>query len=144
MCHPDKPLYAKGMCRSCYEKNLRRRNPEYALRQRENAQQWAEKHKKRKRRVNKEYRAKMDPFLKWAHSLRKEHGITSDQYLAILAKQNGVCAICGKPKRTGCPSIMATKQAKSGDSCVSAAISASHGLQKTQRGYERQVSTYRP
>jgi hypothetical protein len=43
-CHPDRPLYAKKMCRSCYEKNLRRTNPEFAERQKKNNQQWVKQH----------------------------------------------------------------------------------------------------
>lgn len=31
-------------------------------------------------------------------NLRKLHGITREQYLAMLAEQNGVCASCGKPE----------------------------------------------
>lgn len=34
------PVYSLGLCRSCYGKNLRERNPEYAKRQRENSRQW--------------------------------------------------------------------------------------------------------
>ena len=30
--------------------------------------------------------------------LKRTYGITEDQYLSILKKQNGVCAICNKPE----------------------------------------------
>lgn len=33
-------VYALNLCRSCYEKDLRERNPEFAERQRENCRQW--------------------------------------------------------------------------------------------------------
>ncbi|KKK91601.1 hypothetical protein LCGC14_2711310 [marine sediment metagenome] len=32
--------YSLGLCRSCYEIDLRKRNPEFAERQRENSRQW--------------------------------------------------------------------------------------------------------
>lgn len=33
-------VYANGLCRSCYEKDLRRRNPDFAARQRKNCYEW--------------------------------------------------------------------------------------------------------
>jgi len=33
-------VYALTLCRSCYEKNLRERNPDFAERQRENCRDW--------------------------------------------------------------------------------------------------------
>lgn len=38
-------VYALDLCRSCYEKNLRDRNPEFAERQRENSRQWHRRNK---------------------------------------------------------------------------------------------------
>ena len=35
-CHSNKPVYARGLCRGCYEKWLINNNPEYAERQRKN------------------------------------------------------------------------------------------------------------
>ena len=33
-------VYSRNLCRSCYEKDLRDRNPDFAERQRENHRQW--------------------------------------------------------------------------------------------------------
>lgn len=33
--------------------------------------------------------------------LRRQYGITSEEYDLILAHQNGVCAVCGKPPKEG-------------------------------------------
>ena len=96
LCHPERPLYALGMCRSCYEIDLRKRNPEYAERQRENCRAWGETHQEQKKRVNAAYQAKRDPAMKWAWSLMRTHGITPDDYEGMLQAQGGVCAICGK------------------------------------------------
>ena len=35
------------------------------------------------------------------HHLRTQHSRSEDQYLAILAFQGGVCALCGKPPQPG-------------------------------------------
>jgi hypothetical protein len=99
-CHPDKPLYAKGMCRSCYEKHLREVNPTFAERQRKNNRKWRHKHAKRKQQADRDYRAKQDPEWKWAHSLWSSHHITPDQYRAIFRRQKGRCAICGRRPKT--------------------------------------------
>ena len=39
-CEHSGPVYARGLCRSCYEIDLRERNPEFAERQRENCRKW--------------------------------------------------------------------------------------------------------
>lgn len=101
-CHPAENLYAKGLCRSCYEKQLRQINPKFAERQRKNAYQWALKHKEQKRKLDKAYKAKLDPEYNWARTILRHHGITAEQYYAILKKQKGCCAICKirpKPKK---------------------------------------------
>lgn len=100
-CHPTKALYAKGLCRSCYEKQLRIENPEYAERQRINSRNWCNSHKEQKRQNDREYNAKTDPEIRWARSLYRQYNLTPDQYYTILQLQNGGCAICGcKPKPT--------------------------------------------
>jgi hypothetical protein len=39
---------------------------------------------------------KPDPFLKKKHNmLMKEYGLTLFEYLAMMLKQNGECAVCG-------------------------------------------------
>ena len=95
-CHPHRPLYAKGMCRSCYEKDLRQRNPEYAERQRQNCQEWCDRNRERKRAYDTTHRVKADPDEKRAWSLRRYYGMTPDEYDYMLEKQGGVCAICGR------------------------------------------------
>lgn len=99
VCHPRRRVYAKGLCRSCYEKRLRQANPEYAERQRENSRQWARKYGERKKQVNRAWRAKKDKRWRRNLDLIRSHGITLAQYEAILRKQKGVCAICRKPSQ---------------------------------------------
>lgn len=59
-CHPDLPYYAKGMCRNCYEKDLRKRNPNFVERQRENTEQWVRNHKRWKADDDRTYQSKPD------------------------------------------------------------------------------------
>jgi len=93
-CH-DKPLYAHNLCRSCYEKELRARNPDYAARQRTNCREWCKLHAEQKKRTDAAYRKKLDPALRWARSIAR-YGITPIQYEQQLKRQKGCCAICGK------------------------------------------------
>lgn len=86
------------MCRSCYEKWLRRTNPEFAEKQRENCRNWSDRYAKRKKATQKDWTAKRDSDYRRIVVLRNRYGITLDDYNAILSQQNGKCAIC---RRTG-------------------------------------------
>ena len=56
----------------------------------------------RKRASQKKVHAKRKENGKaWASILMFNHGISTQDYMRLLASQNGVCAICGKPCRTG-------------------------------------------
>jgi len=57
--------------------------------------------RERRYRANR-YRA--DPDYKVKQHLSHNYGITLDQYEALLAKQNGICAICGTDKPGNRPS----------------------------------------
>lgn len=136
-CHPDRPIYAKKMCKACYMKEFRGNrtkpsecHPElinYALgmcgpcyrkraralngdriraRQREAHRKWLS-NPKNKEKVAANYqknRARRDAQARaWAlknpHRAHEIHikamyGLLPEQYKAMLADQNGVCAIC--------------------------------------------------
>lgn len=92
------PHYSGGMCRNCYERDLRRRNPEFAERQRENCRGWSEENRERKRRVDNEYHKNIPYEQRRAYALMSRFGITLDDYSAMLTKQGERCAICGVPQ----------------------------------------------
>lgn len=100
--HTDRLLYARGMCRNCYEKWLRKNNPEYSERQRENSRKWRKKFADKKRASDRNWRAKKDPeYLKLSSRLGilNNYGLTMDDYNEMMKDQNNVCAICGKPPK---------------------------------------------
>ena len=99
-CHPDRKAWACGLCKSCYDKALKKRNPEYAKRQRETSAIWQKQHAESRRQYGKAWRAKQDPRYEFWKNLRK-YGMTVEQYEKMLANQGGVCAICKKPTKSG-------------------------------------------
>jgi len=127
-CHPDRPHYAKGLCRSCYRQMRRIENLEaYRTKEqkwrdenrehhretqrkwRENNPDWMRKYlsenSERIKERRKEYfrrRIEDDPdFIRRCH-LQGTFGITLEEYNDLLEAQDGVCAICGKtPEENG-------------------------------------------
>jgi hypothetical protein len=98
-CHPELSYYAKGMCRNCYEKNLRKINPDFAQRQRENTKNWVKIHKKWKVESDAKYR--QEPFYKERRSIRtrknkfSEFGLSLNDGDVLLEIQHHRCGICG-------------------------------------------------
>lgn len=100
-CHPDRPICARGMCRSCYmvaySLSYRTKNAAaIATKDRE----WAAANPERKRELRNASAAR-NPATRLAANLRKTligRGLTADEYTALLVNQEGVCAIC----RNGC------------------------------------------
>jgi hypothetical protein len=98
--HKDRKVHCKGLCRSCYEKQLRENNPEFAERQRENRREWAEQHpeeiKKIWERRKKDPRCRArDKLTKYRKSLVKR-GLTEQTATLLLERQGNRCAICGR------------------------------------------------
>lgn len=98
--HQDRPVYAKGLCRACYEKSLRRNNPEYAERQRRNRREWAKRnpHKvaaKQEARKNDPRCRARDAKTKYLGHLRRR-GLDQAKLQELRIIQRGECGICGR------------------------------------------------
>jgi len=89
ICHPERPMQAKGLCPSCYNKQMKETDPSYAERQRENSRKWSKDNPKLKAEYDRDYH------------LRTTYGITMDDYKELFDAQNGLCAICNKPPVNG-------------------------------------------
>lgn len=92
-------------CRSCYEKDLRRRNPEFAERQRQNRRDWERRNPEkvtalRVARKTDPRKAAIDRATK-ARRRIEQYGITVPHWHAMHDKQGGKCAVCRKPPRPG-------------------------------------------
>jgi len=74
LCHPNRAMWAAGLCNSCYKAKWKRENPEkHAL----------------------SYQSYKDSGgVKFSRLLRK-YGITRTDYESMLDSQGGGCAICG-------------------------------------------------
>ena len=60
------------------------------------ATRWNAAHPERARAANKKWR-QGHPRKQWACDIKREFGITLDEYDAMVVAHGGVCAICGKP-----------------------------------------------
>lgn len=80
ICHPDRPNYAKGMCRECYRRSpfMQERRREYY---KKNPHLWAEY-----TRLSKERRTKA----------AKLYGVALAEQSRMLKEQGDACAICRK------------------------------------------------
>lgn len=74
--HPDRLAHARQLCDSCYERDLRSRNPQYAAR----------------RKVDQPLRRRDNWF-------KRKYGISLDDYTQLLLAQGGGCALCGKTNK---------------------------------------------
>lgn len=102
-CHPDEKYYAKGLCRKCYEKQLRKINPKYAKRQKKNSAKWHNHNKDRKKAYDRQRKKWIGPQTDkrfFSYILRK-YGVTKEKYAELLAKSNNRCYICDRKPAKG-------------------------------------------
>lgn len=120
-CHPDRKLYAKGRCRSCYEKHAKKTkafkpapcHPTRRIFAKGQCQScymkaWYDKHPLSRERVKERilYNAEWARKNPDRHRARRDnanhrrnlktYGLSEEQFSALLHEQRGACAICRK------------------------------------------------
>lgn len=82
-CHPDRPHYAKGLCRGCY-----RNSPFMQVRRRAyydaNREHWVRYSAQQRERRSRQVSA---------------YGLPANELERLLASQDGRCALCGSPPK---------------------------------------------
>jgi hypothetical protein len=101
-CHPDRPLYAKDLCNSCYTKQWLDAVPSRRLRRAASISRWRVKNKEHLKEYDKAHnrsrqRRSKEEQRKYYHKYL--YGLTEQQYTAMLSSQQGLCAICGNPPK---------------------------------------------
>lgn len=104
-CHPSRKAQARGLCKSCYDRLLKKENPTYKRAQESNTTRWARANPDKMRAIQKrrQEREKSDPAakLRKRNDQLRKYGWTQADYDLQLSKQNGGCAICfRKPGKT--------------------------------------------
>ncbi len=88
-------------CRDCqrkYKQNYWKNNSHKYGDRYENNKEWHKTYcKKRYATCDKKHHAEVV----WKNKLRREFGLSVDDYNLLLESQNGVCALCGKPDPDG-------------------------------------------
>ncbi len=99
--HVDRKLWARGLCKACYQRWILANNPDYAARYKKQKKGWAASKEGRawRRKYMREWEKKnrvRDPEYQSRRNL-KQYGLTVAAYEELLVKQGGGCAICQKP-----------------------------------------------
>lgn len=98
-CHPQKPVYARGLCRSCYDRARLEARPELKVSRRERGRAYYGKrqadHLSKQREA---YRLRGEVFNR-EKQLKERYGLTFAAFSAMEKAQGGVCAICQRPPR---------------------------------------------
>lgn len=85
-CHPDRPHMAHGLCDACYHRRLA--DAKRARGEKGYSTKWRRENPEKARAAIRSW------------SLRRKFGITVEEYDAMHAAQNGLCALCNRPERS--------------------------------------------
>jgi hypothetical protein len=102
--HPDTIIHCKGLCKNCYDKQLKNKDPEYRKRQLINSRKYAILHKDRiktyaiKRRL---LHSERDAFNKRVSTLKRKYNLTLEEYNILKDNSNNTCYICGRSPALG-------------------------------------------
>ncbi len=94
--HPKRKAHSQFMCRSCYDRDLKKRNTKYAIKIKKYQKKYGIKNKIKLQDYAKKYRKTYDKNKLRNSQLKHTYGITLREYNIILKQQNNRCIICGK------------------------------------------------
>lgn len=80
--HKDRPRHCRGLCKSCYNKQILHANPEWM----------AKKHA-----ANREW-AKNNPLKVRLCHIKNQYGLSPERHKKLYDSQGGCCAVCNKPQ----------------------------------------------
>lgn len=103
-CHPDRPYYARNMCKACHMRAFREANSERAEKYNARVKRWRQDHPERIAEYQRRRREKRryDPV--YAKQARRVHrrsqlkcrfGLTEEQFYGLFARQGNACPLCG-------------------------------------------------
>jgi len=97
--HKDRPVKSLGLCNSCYVKQHKEKNPEYAKVSNDRAKNWRHLNPERQKYnyLKRKEREKGCPivFMKKRNGLlKRKYGITNEIYQKMYDEQNGCCKLC--------------------------------------------------
>lgn len=99
-CHPDRKHCARGLCRTCWERQRVRDPKERA----KSNKKWRETHKDSRREYDRRWVAANTEKARERQKrsqLRRDFGITLEAYKAMLEEQGGVCKLCRGSNKSG-------------------------------------------
>lgn len=95
MNHPDRPILAKRMCSSCYQRQAYA-DPKNRKKYIANAKRWSEANKdKRKKIAAKSNATGAVKAYKSVWAMMNKYNLTMDAYMRLAKKQKNRCGICG-------------------------------------------------
>lgn len=106
VCHPQRKLQARGLCKPCYDKWLKEVNPKYKEAQAANTTKWLRINPEKRAAISKrrQEKEKTDPVARRNRrtaALKRKYGITADDYDMMLLDQKGGCALCFRAPSPG-------------------------------------------
>jgi hypothetical protein len=99
LCGCNKPTHARGLCRNCYERQLKEENTAYKKSHAKGCHDYWVKNKERLTiyHRNKFLKKKeMYDTKKLRTTLLRKYGISLEEYYDIVNKYNNTCYICGR------------------------------------------------